>query len=179
MVISLNSFTKSDKRYIESARLILSERALRVFLADLKWKTADHTESGAGKERIMRRTGWRGIYYVMAVLLVCVIIGTSTLTVRSQEKTQLGADRKHYLELEKGYRDSICDILEQQGYKNSGVMLTYVEEDGIRQYTVLIHNKRITKLSYQEQELLKAKLQEVSFPLETCSFFHEFLTTNL
>lgn len=78
----------------------------------------------------------------------------------------------YYRERERQLVEDTREYLGQQGYENSGVMLTrVVDMDGSREYTLSIHHGRITDLSEEEREQLADRLQEITFSDQDCFFF--------
>lgn len=117
---------------------------------------------------------------IVTILLVLVIAGSISGTVLSQAKGKPSVDNKHYQQLEREYLASVKGILTDEGFRNSGVTITkIIEEDGSRQYQVLIHHGKLDRLSEQEKETLTLQLAQIDFPVEDCSFFHEFLENDL
>ena len=83
---------------------------------------------------------------------------------RIQEQ-QLMSDMKQYLN--------------ENGYRNSGVTLTYaVEEDGSPDYTFTIHHKKINSMSEAEREALSAELAQACNAVGNYSVSYEYLLTD-
>ncbi|MDD3369466.1 MAG: hypothetical protein PHP50_11380 [Lachnospiraceae bacterium] len=113
------------------------------------------------------------------VLAVCMVIGvicTVSLTVMSREAGQNKIDEAHYLELETDYLKETKCLLKEQGYRNSGVMLTRViDSNGTRSYKITIHNKMIDYLSESEKNALLQDLKNIVFVDDNCNIQHIFL----
>lgn len=114
------------------------------------------------------------------VILVFISVLCISGTVISQEKGKSKVEEKYYYQAQQDYVKTVRNFLNEQGYKNSGVTMTYVlTKEGDREYTVTIHHKRISALSEGEKKRLKAACGKLVFPVEDCLIFHEFLETDL
>ena len=83
---------------------------------------------------------------------------------RIQEQ-QLMSDMKQYLN--------------ENGYRNSGVTLTYaLEEDGSPDYTFTIHHKKINSMSETERGALSAELARACNAVGNYSVSYEYLLTD-
>ena len=131
-----------------------------------------------GKKRIAlknrKRRLRRCIICITFALMVCVILGT-VLTVKSQSSETIRISDEAYKEFEKEYISNVRTALLEKGYDNSGVTLTKEYcENGTRNYEILIHHKRITSLSTEEQSVLKEELLQIPFPMQGCKFEYKF-----
>lgn len=89
-------------------------------------------------------------------------------------------EEKQYREMEKSYVSEIRKLLEEEGYENSGITMTWVtDETGERIYTVTIHHGRIDKLSKAEKRALMEECRAIEFPDKECGFCHKFLEEDL
>ncbi len=123
-----------------------------------------------------RRVNKKLLYVLTNLLLVMIITLSVKETVLSQNKNMVPIDAKHNRMIENEYIAEIRAWLEEEGYGNCGITMTkVVEQDAPKEYTVLIHHKKINNLNNTEKEELKKELAEVDFPLENCRFQHEFL----
>lgn len=114
------------------------------------------------------------------VILVFISVLCISGTVISQEKGKSKVEERYYYQAQQDYVKAVRRFLGEQGYKNSGVTMTYVlTENGSREYTVTIHHKKISALSDGEKNVLKAACTSLVFPVEDCLIFHEFLETDL
>ncbi len=113
---------------------------------------------------------------VAALLLTgIVLIGA---VIRIQEHGEEKEREARYLQLEQEYLDRMREVLKEEGFADSGVMLTRtVYEDERREYCIAIHHGRFGGLSEQEKEALVRELENVSFEEEDCSFIYS-LTGN-
>lgn len=117
---------------------------------------------------------------IITVILVLIIAFCISGTVLSQNKGASRVEEQYYHAMEQEYVQGIRGLLEEKGYRNSGVTMTRVtEEDGTREYTVTIYHRRIMKLSREQQKELIEECRMVDFPVEDCNFCHKFLETDL
>jgi hypothetical protein len=117
-----------------------------------------------------------GITFILVIISALCISGT----VISQEKGKSRVKEQYYRQIEQEYIKEMRAFLTECGYKNSGVTMTYIlAENGSRQYTVTIHHKKISALDEVHKQQLKQECKSVIFPVEDCSFFHEFLEADL
>lgn len=122
-----------------------------------------------------KKTGMAG-YAAVTVLLVLIAALFFGVTVRSETEAGAGKTERYYQEKERKLTREIRTMLEREGFKNSGVMLTrVVEEDGSRAYTVTIHHGGIDGMEETEKDALLRRLAELDFEEERCSFCHKFL----
>lgn len=110
-------------------------------------------------------------FWAVTIILVMVTAFCCAGTVMS--RTDFSAQElEHYdRERERQLVEDVRGYLRQQGYGNSGVMLTrVVDADGSREYTLSIHHSRITALGEEEREQLAEELQEIAFTDQNCVF---------
>ena len=113
---------------------------------------------------------------IVSVILVLVAAFCICGTVLSQSDSRHLIDEKYYRAMEQAYLQEVRTFLEEEGYKNSGVMMTKViESDGSRSYTVTIHHGRIDRLPDTEKQSLLADCASIAFPVEGCTFSHTLL----
>ncbi len=114
------------------------------------------------------------LYAVVTIMLAAVIFFTTTLTVLSQSRDR--QRKQYYVCAEKMYLNQVRDILDGEGYEHGGVTVRWVEEaDGMRNYTVLIHHKKINSLDVDGRDKLLEILSKVGFADQNCSFKYEFI----
>lgn len=117
---------------------------------------------------------------IFTVILVFISAFCISGTVNSQERGKSRVEDKYYHRAEQAYVNEVRAFLNEQGYKNSGVTMTYIlTEGGNREYTVTIHHKKISALDKSGKQRLTKACGEIAFPIENCSFFHEFLEADL
>lgn len=116
-------------------------------------------------------------FVLVTVLLIAITVFSVTGTVKSQSREGIKIDTEHYKQMEREYVREIKSYLSEQGFENSGVMLTYVSYgSSTRQYTVTVHNEKISGLSESEKAALKNEILELAFEAPGCTFFGEFLS---
>lgn len=120
----------------------------------------------------------KNISFIIAVILsVLVALFCAKETVMSQGRTDVKGKRGYYAAMEAEYRADMRRVLEEEGYADSGITIRWVSEDeGVRDYTVLIHHKRIDSLDENEKAELVQELSETEFTDTGCSFRYEFIT---
>lgn len=123
----------------------------------------------------MRKTGSLG-FVAATIILVSVAAFSFAGTVISRAECSAGELEGYYREREEQLVKDTRIYLEEQGFFNSGVMLTrVVEADGSRAYTVTIHHCEIDGMTEEERAELSENLARLSFEDANCIFFHEFL----
>ena len=111
------------------------------------------------------------LFGVLTVILVLVIVFCIKGTVMSRESDARGKINRHYVVLEQEYRDRTKQLLEEQGLKNCGVNIRWVDEgNGNREYTVLLHHRNLDRMTEEERLVLTDMLAEMEFHDEACSF---------
>lgn len=111
---------------------------------------------------------------IVTVLLVLVIIFCVKGTVMSKENNERAKQNHYYAVLEQDYLERTRQILHEEGYESCGINLTRVTyEDGRREYMVLIHHRRLDRLSDEEKIELENMLSQIEFQNEKCSFYYE------
>ncbi len=116
----------------------------------------------------------RGYRIFTAVLILIIIFGIKG-TVMSKENAKLRAEQnRYYAAMEAEYREKTQELLEREGYRNCGINLTWIAyEDGRREYTLLLHHRKLDRLSAAERAVLQSRLTETEFQEEACSFRYE------
>lgn len=111
---------------------------------------------------------------VITVLLVIVIVFCVKGTVFSKENNERAKANRYYAVLEDEYLKETRQLLEEHGYQNCGVTMTRITEaDGSREYTVLLHHRKLQKLSAEEKSAVISSLSDMEFNNEICKFFYE------
>lgn len=117
-----------------------------------------------------RRTGSLR-FWAVTIILVIVTAFCCAGTVMSRTDFSGQELENYYRERERQLVEDAREYLRQQGYENSGVMLTrVVDADGSRDYTLSIHHGRIIGLSEEGQEQLAEGLREIAFRDPNCVF---------
>lgn len=116
------------------------------------------------------------LYVIVTMLLVMLILFCTTETVMSQSRTS--RQRQYYSDMEKQYLSNIKNTLCEKGYPCSGITMRWMSDDGnVRNYTVMIHHRKINLLGNNEKEALLNELSVSEFNNESCTFSYEFITT--
>ncbi len=113
------------------------------------------------------------VFYTVIIVLVLTCL-CSMNGIAAEKSTKASREKEnYYYELEQEYLKAMRAYLNQEGYMNSGVMLTRtVYEDGSREYLIQIHNSKFDGLTEEEKETLIVALEEQAFAEENCSFEH-------
>lgn len=121
---------------------------------------------------MMRRYG----FYIVAAALVLFIFSMMTMTVNATEDKKLQHQNTYYEEMEDAYVTSLKSELTAKGYRNAGITMTKIfYENGVREYTVKIHHKRMENLSTKEQEVLLEELSMTNFTDKECKIRLTFI----
>lgn len=112
---------------------------------------------------------------ILTLALTMVICLLFHMTAQAQDRREIQLTREYYDDLEELYVEILRDKLSSLGYENVGITLTKVYlENGMREYTSLIHHRRIDKLSVSEQEELLSELSVAILQDDNCKFKQEF-----
>lgn len=111
---------------------------------------------------------------ILTVLFVLIIIFCVKGTVVSQGKHERASQNHYYAALEEEYLERAQNLLEEQGYRCCGINMRRVTyENGRREYTILLHHRKLERLSDEEWMTLENMLSEMEFGDETCRFIYE------
>ena len=92
----------------------------------------------------------------------------------SKENHERVKQNHYYAVLEEEYVKRAEELLDKEGYMDCGINFTRVTyESGRREYTVLIHHRKIENLPEAEKAKLWSLLSQVEFQDEACSFRYE------
>ncbi|MBR6665803.1 MAG: hypothetical protein IKL22_08855 [Lachnospiraceae bacterium] len=133
--------------------------------------------TGRMYERNVRR-GVRkeAVFVLFTVFMILSLWFFISEKVMSQNNGTVTVDEAAFLELESNYLSQVKVYLEEEGFRNSGVALSRViETDGSRSYEITLHHKKLNELSLEEQEQLKADIEELAFGVSGCEFQVTFL----
>lgn len=112
---------------------------------------------------------------ILTLALTMVICLLFHMTAQAQDRREIQLAKEYYDDLEDLYVEILRDKLSSLGYENAGITLTKVYlENGTREYTSLIHHRRIDKLSVSEQEELMSELSVAILQDDNCKFKQEF-----
>lgn len=93
------------------------------------------------------------------VLLILIAVFCVSGTVMCKEEEDYSQENARYALLEETFRKSVAKTLEEQGYHNSGLTVTWTRDrDGRRSYRVEVHHRRIMELGAGEQAQLTETL---------------------
>lgn len=121
----------------------------------------------------MKREGFtRNVVFVLfTIVLVLGLALFVSNTVFSQNEEGMFADEAGLRVMEQEYVQEIRTYLNEQGYENSGVTLTWVSEaDGSRSYEVVLYHKGMHQLSEAEKAELFAGVKALAFEAAGCNF---------
>lgn len=113
------------------------------------------------------------IFGALTIMLVLIIVFCVKGTVMSREEDGRGWENHYYADLEQKYIDNTRQLLQEEGLKNCGVNLRWVtDENGNREYTILLHHRRLNRMSEEKKTILTDLLSEIEFRDEKCSFYY-------
>ena len=119
------------------------------------------------------KTIFKKEYLYLGLLSLVLIAGAFfifSLTVRGLEKNDSEALNEYFEVLEDEYVSSARAYLDEKGYVNSGVMLNHTtDENGMRTYTLSVHNSRFEYASEEKMEEIMADLTALSFSDPRCT----------
>ena len=108
-------------------------------------------------------------FYSTTAVLILIIVLCIGATVKSESR-----DETQRMEM-----SDMKQYLNENGYRNSGVTLTYaLEEDGSPDYTFTIHHKKINSMSETERGALSAELARACNAGGNYSVSYEYLLTD-
>lgn len=111
----------------------------------------------------------RGLGMITALLVLAAAFCVSG-TVMSKERDNYSQENERYALLEDAFAERTKEILEEWGYQNSGVTITWTRENGgARSYRVEIHHRGIERLGDGERE----RLTEALYCEEFCKEMEE------
>lgn len=117
------------------------------------------------------------VFYSTTVVLILIIVLCIGATVKSESRDE--TQRMENRIQERQLMSDMKQYLNENGYRNSGVTLTYaVEEDGSCDYTFTIHHKRINDMNETERETLSAELAQACNADGNYSVSYEYLLTD-
>lgn len=111
------------------------------------------------------------VFGTVTVVLVMIIVLCVKGTVMSREDNRR-AERNHtYAALEQEYLERTHRLLEEEGLHNCGVNLRWVDDgEGNREYTILLHHRRLERMTGKEKATLTGRLSEAEFQNTECRF---------
>lgn len=113
----------------------------------------------------------RGLSMITAFLVLAAAFCVSG-TVMSKERSDYSQENERYALLEDAFAERAKGILEERGYRDSGVTITWTRENGgERSYRVEIHHRGIRSLCDDEKERLTEALRCEEFCSEVEELF--------
>lgn len=114
------------------------------------------------------------VFGVLTVLLVLVIVFCIKGTVMSRADSEYERKNHNYAAMERGYLERTRQLLEEEGLGNCGVNMRWVDDGyGNRKYTMVLHHRKLDRMSEDEKSVLADLLSEMEFRDEACSFQYE------
>ena len=108
---------------------------------------------------------------IITLFLVLVIAFSLKGVAMSKENNGRAEANRYYAALEKEFLKQAKQTLEEQGYSNCGVTMTRVtNEDGSREYTVLLHHRKFEWLRQADRDSLTDMLAAKGFTDGVCTF---------
>ena len=127
-------------------------------------------EQNGRERRNIREWRNRG-FWLVTVLLILVSALSFAGTVMSRTDFDAAEMEGYYREQEKNLERQVRAYIEEQGFENSGIMLTRViDVDGSREYTIRVHHRELSGMSEEECGRLEEELQKLNFQDENSSF---------
>lgn len=113
----------------------------------------------------------------LTILLIAVICFCISGTVFGQPQAGNKAQALYRDRMEEDFLKEVSAVLEREHLYKSGLTMTKTEENGEREYKVLIHNKHINKMTKEEQKALQKELEKIIFPDQVSKVAHNFINT--
>lgn len=102
-----------------------------------------------------------GVFVVVTAILWCVI------GIKANALEKADNDKKQYQMQEVQFKSTIKNCLENMGYENAGITITKImDEDGGREYTVLVHHKYLDAKDSDKVNKVCAELFLIDMPGE-------------
>ncbi len=115
-------------------------------------------------------------YVSVTVVLSMIIFFCFSATAYSQSiENGMTADREGIELQEKEIMNTIREVMEEYGCKNSGITMTKVfREDGGREYEVLIYHRNISYINVSDMEAMEAQLASIVGQWDDVTFCYKF-----
>lgn len=115
-------------------------------------------------------------FLMITIVLLMITTWSVAGTVKGQDKNAEMADAQSCRMMENRYISALRSELESMGYNNAGITMTKItDENGLREYTVLLHHKKMDGLHTAERDRLTQELASIPFPIKHSGFCFEFL----
>lgn len=115
---------------------------------------------------------------ILLITIIVILAGSFMwrLTVKAQDEDSEVVSYDYYRDIEELYKNNLRNKLDGLGFKNAGITMTrvYLSENEL-EYTVLIHHKKIDRMSDLEKELLLKNIEVLRLEVEQCKFQEIFL----
>ncbi len=124
------------------------------------------------------RKSWtdRLLWGLAAIVLAMAAAMCITSGIKSQAADTWKAQEAYYEQLEQDYIGRVQRFLEEQGYRNSGIMLNrVVDSDGQRSYKMLVHHGALERLEEEAQASVLGQIEDMGFYVPGCSFTAQML----
>ena len=119
----------------------------------------------------MRNSAKNITFILVTIMLILISVFFITKTVQGSADINIAEKERYFIDLEQEYVSEIRTYLNEQGFTNSGVTLTrVVDEEGCREYQVMLHHKYLEKLSNEERGELFEVIEAMAFDEEGCIF---------
>lgn len=116
------------------------------------------------------------ITWISTLVLIGISVFCMSATAYSSERIERREREVCYRELEASYVKEIRSFLAEEGYSDSGVMMTKViDADESRAYTVTIHHRSILALEQEDRQQLGQALATLPYELENCTVEYQFI----
>lgn len=123
----------------------------------------------------MREEKHQILTWIGAVVLIGISVFCMSATAYSSERIERRERESCYREIETAYVKEIRTFLAEEGYADSGVMMTKViDADESRAYTVTIHHRSILALGQEDRQQLCSALATIPQELENCTIEYQF-----
>ena len=104
---------------------------------------------------------------VVGILIVSIAIFWCVIGIKASALERADHDKKQYQMQEVQFKSEIKNCLEDMGYENAGITITKImEEDGGREYTVLVHHQYLDANDSEKVNKVCAKLLVIDIPGE-------------
>lgn len=165
---------------ILNKRVLLDLKKCNLYLSGREIKISDRTLSTKSRKEawVMRRQFVSNVaFYSTTAVLILIIVLCIGATVKSESRDE--TQRMENRIQEQQLMSDMKQYLNENGYRNSGVTLTYaLEEDGSPDYTFTIHHKKINSMSETERGALSAELARACNAVGNYSVSYEYLLTD-
>lgn len=101
----------------------------------------------------------KGMVWLTGFLVMVLVLCISNQAFGSEPQNDYRSE--YYRNIEKAYTDAVRASLDDMGYRNAGVTMTRMVNEGFVEYTITVHHSRIDALDEAERcELTDLLLME-------------------